>query len=87
MRVENAKKNQIVIIEALQNILGEDRAERAAKSLDLLGEGYLDSYAFLELTAVLEEALDVMIPATKLTPQNYASVDTLTAMCESLTSD
>ena len=75
------------VVEGLENVLGEDRAMLAIKSSKLIADGYLDSFAFLELTAHIEDALNIIIPPAQLTPENYASVDTLAALCESLCSD
>lgn len=68
----------------LQEVLGEPQFAAALQSGDLLGDGLIDSFALLELTARLEVAFDIVLPPSRIGGQDYRSLANLTSMCQEL---
>jgi len=65
------------ILALLQSI--QPAADFAA-STDFLEDGLIDSVDVIMITAGLEEAFGVAIPGECITPEHYASVETLAAL-------
>ena len=50
----------------------------------LIDDGILSSLDIIQLIGALNDEFDISIPATEIIPQNFNSVDAMTAMVERL---
>jgi acyl carrier protein len=71
----------------LHAVLGPERADRAAASVDLIGDDFLDSFEIVELAARLEAEFGIVIPADRLTPETFRSVGDMAVLCTQLRED
>lgn len=64
-----------ILHETLANPLGNDD--------QLVESGIIDSLGVMSLLSFLEEKFSIKIPDNQLTPENFASLSTITALVES----
>ena len=64
-----------ILHETLANPLGNDD--------QLVDSGVIDSLGVMTLLSFLEENFSIKIPDSELTPDNFASLSTITALVES----
>ena len=74
------KQNKEIVAEALLKINPRLHIE----SKDMIGNGELDSLRIVMLVTELGAAFDIVIPVREIVPENFRSVETLTAMIERL---
>lgn len=67
------------ILATVQSFVGDRGGDAASiqPKTPLLGEGYIDSFALIELIGTLEEALGLQIPDGALIPEDFETVETL----------
>ena len=64
-----------ILHETLASPLGDDD--------QLVNSGIIDSLGVMTLLSFLEEQFSIKIPDSELTPENFASLSTITALVES----
>lgn len=64
-----------------ENILADEIAINAETELTALG---VDSFSLMEMVLFIERAFGLILPAESLTPENIASVKTLSHHCATL---
>ena len=74
------KQNKEIVAEALLKINPRLHIE----SKDMIGNGELDSLRIVMLVTELGASFDIVIPVREIVPENFRSVETLTAMIERL---
>jgi len=66
-------------------ILKEIKPTKDMESLtDIIEGGYLDSFELMSLIAQLNETFDIEVDVDEIVPENFNSVDAITAMVERL---
>jgi len=72
-----------VIRDFIQNEIIQQALDKPLEDNDQLVEsGIVDSLGIMSLLSFLEEKFSVQIPSEELSPDNFASVSTLTALIE-----
>ena len=69
------------ILEILSDIVDNDDLDTCETLID---DGVLSSLDIIQLIGALNDEFDISIPATEIIPQNFNSVDAMTAMVERL---
>lgn len=64
-----------------KNILADDIVVNTETELASIG---VDSFSLMEMVLFIERSLGLVLPAESLTPENIASVGTLSQYCETL---
>ena len=73
------------IKEQVMNILKEIKPTKDLTTVtDLIEGGYLDSFELMSLIAQLGDDFGIEIDVDEITPENFNSVDAITAMVERL---
>lgn len=73
-----------VVRTLLVEVVGDDRANLAIASTKLVSDGFLDSFAMIELAARLEDCLNLTIPADRLNENDFTSLASLVRLCRDL---
>lgn len=68
-----------VILEILQSIREDGDFEN---SVDFIEDGLLDSFEIVNLVSELEEKFLIEIRGTDIVPENFTSLDVMTALVE-----
>lgn len=68
-----------VILEILQSIREDGDFENSA---DFIEDGLLDSFEIVNLVSELEEKFLIEIRGTDIVPENFTSLDVMTALVE-----
>ena len=68
------------ILDILADIVDDD----VESCTTLIDDGVLSSLDIIQLIGALNDEFDISIPATEIIPQNFNSVDAMTAMVERL---
>ena len=63
----------------LESFMYSDDASELANDLSLIDSGIMDSTGVLELVGFIEESFDVQVDDTELVPENFDSVNRITA--------
>ena len=63
----------------VENFMYSDDADELADDLSLLDNGIMDSTGVLELVGFIEENFEIQVDDTELVPENFDSVDLITA--------
>lgn len=72
-----------VIREFIQNEIVQHALDKPLDDNDqLVDSGIIDSLGIMSLLSFLEENFSIQIPSEDLSPENFASVSTLTALVE-----
>ena len=72
-----------VIKDFIQNEIIQETLDRPLAENDQLVEsGIVDSLGIMSLLSFLEEKFSIQIPSEDLSPENFASVSTITALVE-----
>jgi acyl carrier protein len=77
---------ELTVREAVEHVLGHDRAAAAIAASNMLSAGFLDSFALIELAAELEVRFAIKIPTRRIGLPDFANVSSLAAMCAELKS-
>ena len=77
---------ELTVREAVERVLGRDRAAAAIAAPNMLSAGFLDSFALIELAAELEARFAIKIPTRRIGLPDFASISCLAAMCVELKS-
>ena len=73
------------IKEQVMNILKEIKPTKDLTTVtDIIEGGYLDSFELMSLIAQLGDDFGIEIDVDEITPENFNSVDAITAMVERL---
>ena len=72
------------ILEILADIIDEDDLDTCTTLID---DGVLSSLDIIQLIGALNDEFDISIPATEIIPQNFNSVDAMTAMVARLSEE
>ncbi|MBE6038984.1 MAG: acyl carrier protein [Anaerofustis stercorihominis] len=71
--------------EKVKEILKEVKPTKNLEDItDIAEGGYLDSFEIMMLISLLSEAFAIEVPVDSIIPENFNSVDSITAMVESL---
>ena len=71
--------------EQVSAILKEIKPTKDLETLtDIIEGGYLDSFELMSLIAQLNETFDIEVDVDEIVPENFNSVDAITAMVERL---
>lgn len=52
------------------------------EKINLLADGYLDSFAIVNLIAAIEDKFGITVAAEDILPQNFATVEDIAALIE-----
>lgn len=68
------------ILQAFEEVLGPVLAKKAAKDVDLLKNGILDSFAMIELVSAIEVGCGVVVASGELNADNLRNVESIERM-------
>lgn len=63
----------------LENFMYSDDSTELTGDLSLIDSGIMDSTGVLELVGFIEENFEIQVDDTELVPENFDSVDSITA--------
>jgi acyl carrier protein len=63
----------------LENFMYSDDSDELRGDLSLIDSGIMDSTGVLELVGFIEESFGIQVEDTELVPENFDSVDRITA--------
>jgi acyl carrier protein len=66
----------------LRNFLFTDDMNAVANNASLIAEGVVDSTGILEVIMFLEESFSIKVRDEEMTPDNFESIDAITAFVE-----
>ncbi len=75
---------EMLVRRTLREVLGAARADDAFAAADLAGDGFLDSYALVELAVRLEEASGLDLMSAHMNEDTFRSGASLVALIETL---
>lgn len=52
------------------------------EKINLLADGYLDSFAIVNLIAAIEDKFGITVAAEDILPQNFATIENIAALIE-----
>jgi acyl carrier protein len=67
-----------------KNLVGDRRPEPIDDATPLIDEGILDSMGLMQIVAFLEERAGVRVPDDEVTPDNFATIDSIDRMVDRL---
>lgn len=73
-----------VVFDTLRGVLGSAKFEVARGSSHLFIEGFLDSFGMIELVAILEARLGIVIPVERMGGDAFATFSSIATLCREL---
>ena len=71
--------------ERINNVLKQVKPNKNLEGIDgIIEGGYLDSFELMALITMLSEEFDIEIDISEIIPENFNSIDAITAMVERL---